>query len=179
MRTPEQGESWGILGGTFDPVHLGHINLARQIYKIKKLHGVLLIPTWNHPVKAGDVFASFDDRLAMLRLAVDSDAGLYVSTMERDRELSGYTIDTIRTLKALYPGGEFYFIIGSDNISQLENWYHPEEIVREVKIIAGTRPGADVSVIKSRYDEFVEYVEIEPREASSSEIRRQVRGGIP
>jgi len=171
MRTPEKGERWGILGGAFDPVHLGHINLAGQIHDIKKLNGVLLVPTWTHPVKNSRVFASFDDRLEMLKLAVKDFNYFCISSLEKEEQLSGYTLDTIRAIKKRYPQVEFYFIIGSDNINQLDKWYHPEEILQEIKILAGTRPTGITKAIDSVYSKRIEFIDIKPFEASSSDIR--------
>ena len=99
MTTPESGEFWGILGGTFDPVHKGHITLALDCLKEKNLDGVLCIPSFLHPFKKNVVSASFEDRLQMLRQTVSDDNRFSISTIEKDESLSGYSIDTIRAVK--------------------------------------------------------------------------------
>ncbi len=176
MPHPEPGERWGILGGTFDPIHQGHITLARDIKAGKTLNGVLLVPSLHHPFKTGRAEASFDDRLKMARLAVEGERGLEVSDIELQQNLPGYTIDTIRALKDLYRDTAFCFIIGADNVKQMSEWRSPELIFNEVTVVAGNRPGfkpAGCDGIAAR----IEYVETSAVDVSSTEIRQAVRSG--
>ena len=138
--TPDQGGSWGILGGTFDPVHRGHLTLAREIYEQKKLTGALFVPSIRHPFKQGQCRASFSDRVAMLRLAVENHECFLVSEIEAEMDLSGYTLDTVRACKQRYPRAEFSFIVGTDILGELKQWHNPEQILKEVRILVGSRP---------------------------------------
>lgn len=140
MPIPQKGSRWGILGGRFDPVHFGHLTLATEARRIQKLDGVLLVPSQSHPIKQAQARASFADRLEMLRLAITPHNFLEISPIEALQNLSGYTLETVKAIKRQYPGTEFFFIIGADNLAQFEKWHRPEEIVREVVLIAGARP---------------------------------------
>ena len=177
MPTPEKGERWGILGGAFDPVHNGHINLARDIHLKKHLDGVLLVPAYRHPFKQNQAVASYEDRVAMLRLAASEHDFLVVDELEKDLELSGLTLDTVRAVKTRYPQTEFYFLVGADNIDQVSKWHQPEEILAEIEVIAGTRPTFFPKEICDTIAERIEYIETSPVDVSSSEIRDLLRSG--
>ena len=174
MPNPENGGKWGILGGSFDPIHNGHINLAKEICSKKELDGVLAIPAVKHPNKSRLSVANYSDRLAMLKAALADLSKFLICEIEAEEKLSGYTIDTIRALKKRFPKVSFYFIIGSDNISIIDNWYMAEELKSEIEFIAGSRPGSDYNN-KSQLP--VELVEIPELDISSSEIRKMIKRG--
>lgn len=174
MPNPENGGKWGILGGSFDPIHKGHINLANWICSKKQLDGILVIPAVKHPNKSRLSVAKYSDRVTMLKAALSETTEFFICEIEAEKNLSGYTIDTIRALKKRYPKVEFYFIIGSDNIRIIDNWYMAEELKSEVKFIAGTRPGSG-NTDKSKLP--VELVEIPELDISSSEIRKMIKHG--
>ncbi len=171
MKTPEPGESWGILGGTFDPIHVGHIHLASDILKIKNLDGIVMIPSFSHPFKHEQTIVSFDDRLAMTTLAANSYKSFFVSAIERDKNLSGYTLDTIKAIKKKYPKVKFCFIIGADNISQLPLWHNASQIFKEIQVVAGKRPHFDMEIIQNDFSQLVEYIESSEIDISSTEIK--------
>ena len=174
MPNPENGGKWGILGGSFDPIHNGHINLANSICSKKQLDGVLVVPAVKHPNKSRLSEANYSDRLAMLKAVLVDLSNFFICEIEAEENLSGYTIDTIRALKKRFPKVSFYFIIGSDNINIIDNWYMAEELKAEVEFIAGTRPGSD-KTDKSKMP--VEMVEIPELDISSSEIRKMIKNG--
>ena len=171
MKTPEEGEYWGILGGSFDPVHRGHMQLASDIQKIKKLDGILLVPSFLHPFKKEHTVASYDDRLTMVQLASQSRDTFYVTTIEKDKRLTGYTIDTIKAIKNMYKETTFCFLIGADNIEQFPTWHHASEIMQEIKVIAGHRPPFDVTNIQNDFLSAIDYIETSELEISSTEIK--------
>lgn len=177
MPTPEPGEQWGILGGTFDPVHRGHTTLASEIHQKKRLDGVLLVPAYRHPFKNEQAVASFDHRAAMLRLAASDCEFFAVDEIEKTENLSGYTLDTVRAIKAHYPGVTFFFLVGSDNICQIQKWHRPEEILKEIKVIAGTRPSFTQRVTDNTFASKIEYIETTAVNVSSSGIRAFLAGG--
>ncbi|MCK4573865.1 MAG: nicotinate-nucleotide adenylyltransferase [candidate division Zixibacteria bacterium] len=177
MLTPARGEQWGVLGGAFDPVHLGHLTLAAEIRRIKKLSGIVFIPTCSHPVKKEQAFASFEDRVAMLELAVVDHDFFFISRIEHERRLSGYTLDTVRALKKEYPEVAFHFIIGADNFEQIKSWHRPEEIFKEVNVIAGSRPDYVESARDNNVIGTVEFVPTRLVDVSSTGVREAVKSG--
>lgn len=171
MLTPDSGGRWGILGGSFDPVHNGHLNLAESISKKKELSGVLFIPSFNHPLKKQTAVASYIDRVRMLQLALENYTEFSICEIEKEETLSGYTIDTMDALKKRFPNAEFYFIIGADLVKQLHNWHRAEELLKVCKFLAGSRPGTK---LESKTEPTVEFVEIEERDISASNIRQRI-----
>ncbi|UCD64040.1 MAG: nicotinate (nicotinamide) nucleotide adenylyltransferase [Candidatus Zixiibacteriota bacterium] len=177
MPGPEKGENWGILGGAFDPVHRGHITLADDICKKKKLKGVLFVPSFAHPFKQGQAVAPYRDRVAMLELVTEDREYFLVEEIESREGLSGYTVDTIRALKTRYPGATFCFIIGADNIQQISAWHQPESILAEMSIVAGTRPGYTPAHARGSVAREIEFVQTLAVDISSSEIRQAIKTG--
>jgi len=178
MPKPERGGVWGILGGTFDPVHYGHIVLAEAICDKKALSGALFIPAYRHPFKDNDEHAPYSDRVIMLRMALEDNDMLLVNEIEAARELSGYTLDTIRTLKETYPDTEFRFIIGADNLDQINRWHEPKKLLDEVLILAGARPGWQLELEGNLPSDRIELVPAETPDISSTRLREMIRSGI-
>jgi len=178
MRTPDDGGHWGILGGTFDPVHNGHLNLATQMMTRSKLNGVLLVPSYRHPFKEV-CRASFEQRLAMLRLAAAGDDRLLVSDIERKRNLSGYTIDSVKAIRQRYPKATMSFLIGEDNLEELDRWRRPNEIFAEVRVLVGQRPPHQSGERISRFPaDRLEMVAIDMQDVSSTHIRGLLSRGV-
>lgn len=128
----------GIYGGTFNPIHKGHVHILKEFTERIGLDMVLLIPTHVPPHKASLSLASPEDRIAMCRLALD-DAGIScdVSDIEIKREGKSYTALTLQQLRKEYPNDEFYLLMGEDMFMTIQKWYHPE-IIFEVATICGT-----------------------------------------
>jgi nicotinate-nucleotide adenylyltransferase len=174
---PEQGGMWAILGGTFDPVHNGHLTLGYEILSMKMLDGLLLVPAYHPPHKPKNCFASYEDRVAMLQLAIESYDYYHISRIEEELAGTGFTLHTVRALKKKYPAAGFYFLIGADNIEAIKDWYRPEEIIDEIKIIAGTRPGFKPERATHQLADKIEYITTTPVDISSSDIRRKIKEG--
>lgn len=175
--TPDGGGRWGILGGTFDPVHNGHLNLANQVAVNRALDGVLLIPSYRHPFK-DDCHATFEHRMEMLKLATVDHSGLVVSDMEKNMNLSGFTVDCIIAIKTRYPKADWSFIIGEDNVQDLPQWRSPDQIFSEVRVLVGHRPphGSE-AIIKQFPSDRIEMVAINMVDVSSTDIRARVAAG--
>lgn len=173
------GSRVGILGGTFDPVHNGHLNLAEQIMAARELDGVLLTLSADHPLKADSLIASWDDRLTMLQLALNDKPNLSISTIEQEEGLSGYTIDTVRALKKRYPEVEFFFIVGADNLRELNNWRDPKGILTELKVLCGSRPGFELDLPDElcELSDRIELVETSLVDIASTELREALKSG--
>lgn len=171
MPNPDPKERWGILGGSFDPVHFGHLALAKAAISTKSLSGILLIPSIKNPLKPNADMASFTDRIAMLRLATDGNKQLEVSDIEQREHLSGYTIDTLTALHTKYPHRKFYFLIGADLPKELPKWHRIDELRSLTSFIVVSRPGYDFSQIPAAYKDQIEALSADTPDISSSEIR--------
>lgn len=128
----------GILGGTFNPPHLGHLILAQEICQKVGLDKVFFIPT-NIPPHKESQNVSAQDRLKMVKLLIGDDKRFEVSDIEINRGGISYTIDTVQELKQKYPGGEFYLIVGSDLANHFDEWRYFDELKREIEIIVAKR----------------------------------------
>jgi nicotinate-nucleotide adenylyltransferase len=133
----------GVLGGTFDPVHRGHIAMAEEARRELGLDEVILVPAGRPPYKAVTEIAPAADRREMLSLAVSGKPHLKVSTMEIERPGPSYTVDTLAVLKEHYGNDAgIYFILGDDSLAQFPHWREPERIVEMCSLVAIPRPGS-------------------------------------
>jgi nicotinate-nucleotide adenylyltransferase len=164
----------GILGGTFDPPHNGHIAVARTALKEFDLRNVIFVPAKYPPHKQGEEISSETDRLNMLKLAVDNYSEFEVSEMELNREGLSFTIDTLREIKNLFSEFEIVFIIGADNIAEMESWFKPEEILETATVVAFNRPGFTPG---GRFMSRIKMFNMSPVDISSTEIREKLRSG--
>jgi nicotinate-nucleotide adenylyltransferase len=170
-----------IFGGTFDPIHDGHLALAREAAARYGLDRVLFVPAAHPPHKAGVTHAPYADRVRMAELACQGDPRFEVSRIEEDTARS-YSIDTIEKLRArLAPGDQLYFLIGADAFAEIRTWHRWRDVVRGVRFLVVSRPG---HVYQS--PPGVEFDRIDDIEVpiSSSEIRRalesrQTPAGLP
>jgi nicotinate-nucleotide adenylyltransferase len=174
----------GILGGTFDPVHNGHLEIAGEVKHNLGLDRVLFIPAWQSPFKADYAVTPPESRLEMLRLALDGRPDSAISTIEIERPGISYTMDTISELKKQYgEGDELYFILGWDTLAGFGEWRKPEVIIEKCRIVAVPRPDcvkpdlarleAKVPGIESR----VIFMDGPLIEISSTDIRDMVSRG--
>lgn len=131
----------GILGGSFDPLHYGHLLLADTAREHLNLDRVLLVPAAVSPLKPSGPVASAKERVDMLRLATSGTHWLEISTVEVDRGATSYTVDTLRQLVGENPGDQFYLILGSDQVASLHEWHEPTEIFQLVRPAVVDRPG--------------------------------------
>jgi nicotinate-nucleotide adenylyltransferase len=132
----------GILGGTFDPPHVGHLIIAEEVRLELGLGEVWFIPTATPPHKS-EAKSSAHHRLNMLRLAIDDNPYFSLNTIELDRKGASYTYDTIHFLREMHPEHQFYFIIGADMVAYLPHWYQIEELVKLVQFVGVKRKGYD------------------------------------
>ena len=178
MPAPEPGQSWGILGGIFDPVHLGHIRLADDIQKAGRLDGVLFVPSFDPPHRQNQQRAPFEDRVAMLQLAVVDHCGLEVSDIEHRIDRPGYTLNTIRALKKDHAGVVFQLVIGADNLHSFRTWYRWEQILEEVKLLVGSRPGTGSEGVQGIRPDRMELLSTGLVDVSSTMVRARARENV-
>lgn len=132
----------GILGGSFDPIHAGHVSIAQQVADRLELDEVILVPAGRPPHKTPGELAPAADRLEMVRLAIRGLHRLSASDVELRREGVTYTIDTVRELReALGPAHGYFFIIGADTVAELPSWHRAEELLTETEFVVVERPG--------------------------------------
>lgn len=135
----------GIFGGSFNPVHTGHLILAERVCSERSLDKVLFVPVLYPPHKPAKPLASAEHRMRMLGLALDGNPAFEALPLELNREEPSYTLITIRELrKDMGPSAELFLVLGGDSVHDIPNWWHAGELVREVEIIAFDRPGYPV-----------------------------------
>jgi nicotinate-nucleotide adenylyltransferase len=161
----------GLLGGTFNPVHIGHLILAEEVREKMDFGRIIFVPTFLPPHKENSNIAQAQERLKMLKLAIKGNRYFSASDSEIKRNGRSYTIDTIREFKGAYPKDELYFIIGSDLLKYLDEWKDLSEIIKMVKVIVATRPGFPLEDIPS----YIQTIAIRAVDVSAFEIRECVR----
>lgn len=163
----------GILGGSFDPVHYGHLIPARAAMMELGLDRVLFVPANRSPHKTGTEAASADDRMAMVRLAIANQAGFEAADSELRRPAPSYTVDTLRELKHAHPQDELILLIGADQAAAFDTWHEPDEIRRLAQIAvldrAGNSAGQQWPVVRELVD--ISSTVIRARVAAGESIR--------
>jgi len=162
----------GILGGTFNPIHTGHLILAEEAYHKLKLDKLIFVPSYIPPHKDAQDLISAKDRLAMVRLAIEDNPAFEVSTYEVDSKKKSYSIDTLKEFRRLYGDeAQLCFITGSDSLKDLFSWKDVNDIFKISKFIVANRPGYPIKDIPKEADTVV----ITPIEVSSEDIRRRLK----
>lgn len=175
----------GILGGTFDPVHYGHLILAEQARGEADLDQVMFMPAMVQPFKLNTKIADGSHRYEMLLIATSDNPNFIVSEMELNSPEVSYTIKTLRNCKnSLGENIELYFIIGTDAFLGLEKWYESDELLKEFSFIVGTRPGYKeqelkqrVNYFKDKYGARIIQINNSEVEISSTDIKERIQKG--
>lgn len=165
----------GVLGGTFDPIHIGHLAAASEVFAALSLDLVLVVPATEQPFKRGAEVASGEDRLAMARMAVAADPRIEVSAVDIERGAPTYSIDTMSDLDAAHPGSTWYFVTGADALARLDEWRDSERLRELATFVGVTRPGYEVPAGLSG----IPLVEVPALGVSSTDVRRRVSLGLP
>lgn len=162
----------GILGGTFDPPHHGHLLIANEVQFALSFDEIWFMPNQEPPHKKKSALIKNKNRLDMLQLAIAENERFRVETIELQRQGPSYTADTIELLNERYPDTQFYFIIGADMIEYLPKWHRIDELVQLVQFVGVERPS-----YSSQTHFPILYVDVPAMDVSSSMIRERVRGG--
>ncbi len=176
-------EKIGIFGGTFNPIHSGHLMIAEFLREELKLDKVLFIPTGNPPHK--DLNVSAIDRYKMVKRAIKTNDKFEVTDIETKRENLSYTVDTIRELKLIYRNAKLYFLIGLDTLFQLRTWKKIDELSKEIDFAVALRPkyidiskiNEEISYLQDNFDTNVEIIHTFQLEISSTDLRKRIRDG--
>lgn len=169
----------GLMGGSFNPVHIGHVHLARAALDAGSAERVLFLPTGNPPHKRSGL-ADKLHRLQMVRLAIEGEAHMDVCREEVDREGVIYTVDTLGILKERMPDAEFAYIIGADSLRALHTWKRPEELITLCRFLVVMRPGEgeeetlEAARMWRGRGAQIEFLRMQPMDISSTEIRRRI-----
>jgi nicotinate-nucleotide adenylyltransferase len=167
----------GIMGGTFDPIHHGHLVAASEVQARFQLDEVMFVPT-GQPYEKGRVSPA-EDRYLMTVIATASNPRFHVSRADMDRDGPTYTVDTLRDMRAVYgQSAELYFITGADALSRIMSWKDALTMLRLAHFIGVTRPGFELSAANLP-EESVTLVEVPAMAISSSDCRQRVAAGLP
>lgn len=159
----------GIFGGTFDPIHHGHLILGREAIEALRLDRLLFVPTAASPHKLDRELAAPEVRLEMLRVALEGEAGFQVDEMELQRPPPSYAVDTAELLRFRQPTAEFFYLIGEDNVASLKTWHRFDDLARLVQFVVLDRGGVKV---EHPYPAIRRYLDI-----SATNIRNRVAMG--
>jgi nicotinate-nucleotide adenylyltransferase len=175
----------GILGGTFDPIHKGHLAVAEEVRLRLHLDEVLFIPVGHPWRKADSLILPAAHRVEMVRLAIADRPSFRLSSIEVNREGPSYTVDTLEELRSARGGDDIYFIVGWDSLTDLLNWRAPDRIIRLCHLVAVPRPGylppdlQSLAAIIPGISERVLLLDGPEVDVSASQIRERVASGFP
>lgn len=174
----------GILGGTFNPVHIGHLILAETAYEAFDLDYVLLMPNGNPPHKNIKSEDGSIHRMNMLKLAVEDNPHLHLSSFELDRKEVVYTYKTLELLKEEHPNTKFYFILGADSLFDLKKWQKPDIICKNATLLAAVRDELgkervkqQIAMLKREFQAEIHLMDTPNLSFSSHNIRERIKNG--
>ena len=170
----------GVYGGTFDPIHAGHLAMARGVVEHCALDRLLFVPSARPPHKRGHAVAPPDDRYRMAQLAARDDPRFEVSDAEINRPGLSYTVDTLKALREIY--GEacaFHLVIGADSLLEIDTWHAPDRVFELTTVVTVPRPGKDLAGLDPRWLDRVVTLRLPEIDISSTDIRRRAGAGLP
>lgn len=141
----------GVFGGSFDPIHLGHVLVADDVRRQLRLDRVLFVPACRPPHKSGPL-TPYIRRLDMTRLAIGSESGLELCPIEEDRPGPSYTVDTLGELRVRYRGAVLYLMVGSDQYRDVSSWHRPDLLIRLARVVVMSRPGVEHPALFAQHD---------------------------
>ena len=171
-----------IFGGTFNPPHLGHVSLLRQVEEQMDFDEILLMPAHIPPHKQAQSLASGKDRIEMLKLAFAELPQVSICDMELKRRGKSYTVDTLAALRRQFPKDEFFFLMGTDMLMTFDRWYRWQDILKFATIVAAARGDGEEQMMRKKAEQFGDraiVLRIAPLPMSSTEVREAVRMGAP
>lgn len=175
----------GVLGGTFDPIHYGHLVIACDARAYLDLEKVLFVPAYQPPHKPEGTYSTFRHRTRMLQLAIAGGCYFELCLIEEERCGPSYTVDTLRDLQHREgPDTRIYFIIGMDSLADLPEWHNPEELIRHYRVVVAERAGyhLDLDALETRLPGLggsLEGIDTPELSISSTDLQRRVQHGLP
>lgn len=176
-------KKYGIFGGSFNPIHYGHLMICEYIKEEMGLDKVIFIPTGNPPHK--ELELSAEDRYEMVRLAISPNPDFEISDIETTRVKKSYTVDTIRELKKIYKEEKLYFLIGLDSLFQLKTWMKIGDLSHEIEFVVALRPGyldkeevnKEIDFLRENFGTKINLIKTPLYEISSTDLRDRIREG--
>lgn len=176
-------KKYGIFGGSFNPIHYGHLMICEYIKEEMGLDKVIFIPTGNPPHK--ELELSAEDRYEMVRLAISPNPDFEISDIETTRVKKSYTVDTIRELKKIYKEEKLYFLIGLDSLFQLKTWMKIGDLSQEIEFVVALRPGyldreeinKEIDFLRENFGTKINLINTPLYEISSTDLRDRIREG--
>lgn len=179
-----QNKKTGIMGGTFDPIHYGHLILAQTALEAFNLDEVMFVPSGTPWLKDSTKVLSRNKRVSMTGIAIEDNPHFALSTIEIDREGNSYSYETVEELKKEQPDTDFYFILGADSLLEIEKWKHPDRLMAECTLLVAVRDDCDVeglkkqiAYLKEKYNAAIHILPAKRIDISSSDIRDLVAEG--
>ncbi len=176
-------KKYGIFGGSFNPIHYGHLMICEYIKEEMGLDKVIFIPTGNPPHK--DLGVSAEDRYEMVKLAISPNPDFEISDIETTRVNLSYTVDTIRELKEIYKEEKLYFLIGLDSLFQLKTWKKIGDLSQEIEFVVALRPGYidkeeidnEIDFLRENFGTKINLINTPLYEISSTDLRDRIHEG--
>lgn len=176
-------KKYGIFGGSFNPIHYGHLMICEYIKEEMGLDKVIFIPTGTPPHK--ELELSAEDRYEMVRLAISPNPDFEISDIETTRVKKSYTVDTIRELKKIYKEEKLYFLIGLDSLFQLKTWMKIGDLSQEIEFVVALRPGyldreeinKEIDFLRENFGTKINLIKTPLYEISSTDLRDRIREG--
>lgn len=174
----------GILGGTFDPVHFGHLDIARQALEELALDELIVVPAKLQPFKLDLPVVAGIHRVQMLKLALEGLKRVTISEYELNKDEISYTINTLNEFKKTYEGSEIWFLLGTDALLKIEHWKDAKELLTQFHFIVGSRPGykeeeldRQIKHLEQTYGTIIHKITNKKLNISSTEIKNRIRLG--
>ena len=179
-----QNKKVGIMGGTFDPIHYGHLMLAQNALDTFSLDEILFVPSGTPWLKESTKVLSKNKRVSMTGMAIEDNPDFALSTIEIDREGNSYSYETVEELKKEQPETDFYFIMGADSLLEIERWKHPDRLMADCILLVAVRDDCDkeglekqITYLKDKYQADIRILPANRMDISSTKIRQMIQEG--
>ena len=175
----DSSQDIGFYGGSFDPIHVGHLELAKELLEKANLQSILFCPAHQAPLRNQPYGASSSDRFAMVSAAIADIPNMEATEVEIEAGGTNFTLDTLQTLKRKMPDAAYSVIIGADQLEKLTKWRHVEELAKETEFLVLSRPGHKLSPPPELNDLPMRSFDTAEFDVSSSQIRNRIRNHLP
>ncbi|WP_253293447.1 nicotinate-nucleotide adenylyltransferase [Kineothrix sp. MSJ-39] len=179
-----QNKKVGIMGGTFDPIHYGHLMLAQNALDTFSLDEILFVPSGTPWLKESTKVLSKNKRVSMTGMAIEDNPDFALSTIEIDREGNSYSYETVEELKREQPDTDFYFIMGADSLLEIERWKHPDRLMADCTLLVAVRDDCDkeglkkqIAYLTDKYQADIRILPANRMDISSTRIRQMIQEG--